>query len=309
MRGDHGRDVRRPGGRAAGKAGRRLGGLEEAGADRERMAGLRGLGAGGGVLVPVGRLIGAGAVAGEDLEDDVEGMRRIGLGPARRHRAAVRPAAVDEDDRFATDPEIGRIGRVVRRDVGQVALDLRDRGIARAFPLVVEAPPEGRPGRSCEEGRDPRVGLAPLAPPGGNACLDVAVPHGRDLVGDHGWRRRIVEPEAGVVLGVGIGRELGPGLGKPGVEEGGADRQRRLEGRGGGHRGRGGGHRGRGGGHRARAEGQRLTGDGQAEDQPKEDADSNSDDHWLSTPPRSDIPCRDENPRPSSTAPAAATVP
>ena len=133
--------------------------------------------------MPAVRLAGAAGVAGEDLEDDV-GAHGIGLLPAVGHTADIVRSGVDEHDELAVHPQEAGIFAVAVADVGQVVADLGDRGIAQAFIFIVERPAEAGPGGCRQDAREFGIRVLALAPPGGDAGLDVAVLHHLDVLLD-----------------------------------------------------------------------------------------------------------------------------
>src|SRR3990172_5868589 len=76
-----------------------------------------------------------------------------------------------------------------------------------------------------------RIGVVALTPPRRDERFDVGLPGQFQLLVDRGVVGRVVIAQGGREGGVGEDPSLCPGVGEPGVEEGGLDRRRRLEGR------------------------------------------------------------------------------
>ena len=165
IRADHRLDVCRPSTWIARQARRGFVRLVEPRADAVAEPSLAVAGARRPVLVPARRLVGAGSVTGEDLQDQVGTDAGVGLGPAVDHPAAVGTVAVDEHDEPATDPQVGRVAPVVITDVREVGCDLADARIRRALGLVVDGPASRGSGRGGQDGRQAPVRRAALSPP------------------------------------------------------------------------------------------------------------------------------------------------
>ena len=117
---------------------------------------------------------------------------------------------------------------IVSLDIGQIALNLADRGISLAFIFIVESPAEVGSGCGREQAGDLGIGLSALSPPGSNPDLDISILHHIDVLLDDSGVGIAIKTQCWVVVGVGVNAQLVPGLGKPGIIEGGPDGERRL---------------------------------------------------------------------------------
>ena len=163
-------------------------------------------------------------VPGKDLEDDVS-TDSVGRRPPVGHLAAVELIAIGEDDEAPVDVQVAGIVPIVIPQVGQIRFDLRRRGVALAFSLVVGRPEEaGARGRRQERGDAP-VGLGALPPPGGDPRLDVPVLHRPDLLPQSGRVAPVVEPQRRAIPRVRRDAALRPSLREPWIVESRSDRE------------------------------------------------------------------------------------